>query len=110
MKRNGPSYKTKEKYVPDQSTNNSIQKDSCGMDSSVCSDSQPNPGDSGEESLSGADSTIRTAYSLDDLSEKNNRSDERTSPSKLKSGNNNSTKNSNKTYKDTIVTESLRRF
>ena len=104
------SYKTKEKYVPDQSTNNSIKRDSCGMDSSVCTDSQPNPGDSGEESLSGADNTIRTAYSLDDLSEKNNRSDERNSPSKLVSGNHNSTKNSNETYKDTNVIESCEDF
>ena len=104
------SYKTNKKYVPDQSTNNSIQRDSCGMDSSVCTDSQPNPGDSGEESLLGADSTTRTAYSLDDLTEKNNRSDERTSPSKLKSDNNNSTKSSNETYKDTNATESCEDF
>ena len=103
------SYKTKEKYVPDQSTNNSIQRDSCGMDSSVCIDSQPNPEDSSEESLPGVDSAIRMAYSIDDLSEKNNRSDDRTSHSRRKSGNNNSTKNSNES-KDTNVTESCEDF
>ena len=95
------SYNSEEKFVPAESTNNSTESDPCDMDSSVCTDSQPNPDDSRKEILSGRDSTIQTAHSIDDLSERNSPSDGRTSHIKRITGSNNVTKNSNETFKDT---------
>ena len=104
------SYKSKEKYVPMKSTNNSDERGPCGMESSMYTDSQPNRDDSSNERISRANGTMQIAYSLDDLSENNKLSDRRTPHSKRKTGNNTSTKNSNETYKGTNVPETCEDF